>query len=125
MNKRYGWLIALLAVATLVGVGAFSYHAGVAHGIVESGRAIAGPGGAAPGVMWHRPWGFGFGFFPFFPLFFFILLWIFVLRGLFWHGGGWGRGYWYGNGGVPPGLEEWHRRAHAQPGTPPASGTST
>jgi hypothetical protein len=30
--------------------------------------------------MWHRPWGFGFGFFPFF----FILLCFFLLRRAFW-----------------------------------------
>jgi hypothetical protein len=60
-------------------------------------------------AVWPRPWGFGFGFFPFFPLFF-ILFWAFVLRGMFWRGGWRGRGCGYD--GVPPAFDEWHRRAH-------------
>jgi hypothetical protein len=82
-NRTVFWVvIALLLIATLAGVGYYSYSAGVAHGIAESGRAVAG---AAPVVIWPR-WGFGFGFFPFFPIFFFILVWIVLLRGLFWRG---------------------------------------
>lgn len=59
---------------------------------------------AAPGtsvVIWTRPWGFGFGFFPFFPLL--ILFWIVVARGLFW------RGAWRGRG-LP--IRRTGRRAH-------------
>jgi hypothetical protein len=105
-NRTVFWVVfALLLIAALAGVGYYSYSAGVAHGIVESGRA--GAGGAAPVVVVPR-WGFGFPFFPFF----FILLWIFLLRGLFWRGRRWGRGCGYGYGsGVPPQFEEWHRRA--------------
>ena len=123
MNKRFGfWLaISLLAIAMLAVVGYYSYHAGMMHGIAESGKLTSG--GNAPVVVWPR-WGFGFGFFPFFPLFFFILLWVFLLRGLFWRRR-WGAGCGYGSGsGVPPQFEEWHRRAHEQTGAPPAGGTS-
>ena len=115
-NKTVLWVaIVLLAIATMVGVGYYAYNAGVAHTIVESGRAAAG--GAPPVAVWPR-WGFGFGFFPFFPVFFFILVWVVLLRGLLWRGRRWGGGCGYGYGsGVPPQFEEWHRRAHGQAGS--------
>ena len=53
------------------------------YDIWESPEAFEAFGGV-PVVIWPRPWGFGFGFFPFFPLM--ILFWLFVLRGLFWRG---------------------------------------
>lgn len=112
-NRARTLLVVLLAASAAATIGYMAYGAGVAHGLAESGRLAALPGGG-PGTnvpyvyVWHRPWGFGFGFFPFF----FILLWFFLLRGLFWRGRrGWGG--WY-DGGVPPRFEEWHRRAHAQ-----------
>ena len=109
MNRRFGWqiVLGLLAIAML---------AGVAQGLAEGGRAVAAPGGGVPVVAVWRPWGFGFGFFPFFPLLF-ILFWFVIVRGLFWRGA-WGRGCAYG--GVPPAFDEWHRRAHAQEGQPPS-----
>jgi hypothetical protein len=108
-------------VAMLAGVGVYTYNLGVAQGLAESGRISAAPATGVPVVaVWPRPWGFGFGFFPFFP-FLFILFWFFAARGLFWRGA-W-RGRMHGCGGVPPELDEWHRRAHAQPNPPPASGS--
>ena len=92
--------IGVLALATLAGVSTYSYNAGLAQGLSESGRTIA----FAP-----RPWGFGFGFFPIFPLFV-IFFWFVILRGLFWRGP-WGHRRWYYDG-VPPAFDEWHRRAH-------------
>lgn len=112
MNNRS--LLRALSIAVLVIVGAAAigigaYNAGVAQGIAESGRIIAAPPAGTPYVyVWPRPW--GFGFFPFFPLFF-LLLFFFVIRGLLWRGpwrGGWGYR------GVPPAFEEWHRRAHGE-----------
>jgi hypothetical protein len=98
----------VLALAGFVAMGA--YNAGVAQGIAESGRAVGPPVAGTPYVhVWHRPWGSGFGFFPFF----FLLFFFFAIRGLFWHGyrrGPWG--YWHD--GVPPAFEEWHRRVHEQ-----------
>jgi len=118
MGSRFAfrWLTGLLMVAMLAAVGVYTYNLGVSHGIAESGRVIAAPGAGVPVIIWPRPWGFGFGFFPFFP-FLFILFWLLVARRLFW------RGAWrmHGCGGVPPGLDEWHRRAHAQQNPPPAS----
>jgi hypothetical protein len=110
-----------LILARVAAVGANTYTLGVAHGIAESGRAIAAPGTGVPVVaIWPRPWGFGYGFFPFFP-FLFILFFFFVVRGLCWRGA-W-RGRMYGPGGVPPAFDEWHRRAHAQQNAPPAPGS--
>lgn len=109
---RFGFrlVVGILLAAALVGVGAYTYNLGFARGMFESGRIAAAENGAVPVVgLWH-PWGFGFGFFPFFPLFF-ILFWVFVLRGLFWRGGWRGR-YWRRDD-VPPAFDEWHRRAHA------------
>jgi hypothetical protein len=129
MGNRSGFrlVVFVLMVVMLAGVAAYSYNVGVAQGIAESGRLLAAPGSAAPGsalplvAVWPRPWGFGFGFFPFFPLFF-VLFWILVLRGLFWRRAWWGRGY--GHRGVPPMFDEWHRRAHAHPQpAPPAPDT--
>ena len=124
MNNRS--LLRALSIAVLVIVGAAAigigaYNAGVAQGIAESGRVIAAPPAGTPYVyVWPRPW--GFGFFPFFPLFF-LLLFFFVIRGLLWRGpwrGGWGYR------GVPPAFEEWHRRAHGeQPTTTGPHGNTT
>ena len=104
----------ILASAATIAIGA--YNAGVAHGFAESGRMIAAPPGAPPYLYaWPRPW--GFGFFPIFPIFFF-LLFFFVVRGLLWRGR-WHGGWRYHHDGVPPAFEEWHRRAHAaEPSSP-------
>ena len=122
MRSRFAfrWLTGLMMIAALAAVGIYTYNLGVAHGIAESARVIA-PGPGVPVVaVWPRPWGFGFGFFPFFP-FLFILFWFFVVRGLFWRRAWWGRGYGYGCRGVPPGFDQWHRRAHGEQAPPPAS----
>jgi hypothetical protein len=123
MGDRFGFrlLMGAVMIAALATVGFYTYNLGVAHGVAESTRAIAAaPGGAgAPAiVVWPRPWGVGFGFFPFFPLFF-ILFWVFVARGLFWRGARRGRSCRYD--GVPPAFDEWHRRAHAQQTPPPVA----
>jgi len=122
MGNRAGFriLVVVLLLFATVGAGIYGYNVGVAHGIAQSAalaeRGTAAPG-AAPIVFYPRPWGFGFGFFPFAPLFF-ILFWILIARALFWRGPRWGRAYGYGYGcaagGVPPAFDEWHRRAHAQ-----------
>ena len=84
MGDRFWFRLLLGAalVAALAAVGVYTYGLGVAHGIAQSGQLVAAPGSGAPVVIWPRPWGFGFGFFPFFPLM--ILFWIFVARALFW-----------------------------------------
>jgi hypothetical protein len=113
MDRGFGWRVSVAAVmvAAAVAVGMYGYNLGMARGVAESSRVMTTPGAGVPVVaMWPHPWGFGFGFFPVFPLFF-IVFWLFVARGLFWRGG-WRRGGGYH--GVPPAFEEWHRRAHAR-----------
>lgn len=118
------WLAGLAGIALLALAGVYIYDLGVARGLAEGTAATGLAGRDSPFFGWSRPWGFGFGFFPFFP-FLFILFWFAVLRGFFWRGPWYGR-RWYGSGwndgrgGVPPAFEEWHRRAHDQqerPGT--------
>ena len=105
MGGRYAvrWLVTFLMIAMLGGVAFYSYNLGVARGVaqgVAERAVVAAPGAAAaPIVFYPRPWGFGFGFFPFL----FILFGIFALRGLFWRRAWHGRGHGYGcGGGVPP-----------------------
>ena len=105
-------LIGVLVAALLaVVIGVAAYNAGVSHGLAQQ-IAVSAPGAYPYPYPWPRPWGFGFGFF--FPLLFGFLL----LRLLFWGGYGHrrcrrGPGF-YGAGpyDVPPGFDEWHRRAH-------------
>ena len=110
--------IAALVVATAVAIAIGAYNAGVTQGIAQSGALTASAGPPPYAVypyMWYRPW--GFGFFPIFP-FFFVLLFFFAVRGLFWRGG---RNWWARYDRVPPAFEEWHRRAHAERPTPPTT----
>jgi hypothetical protein len=95
MGERFGFrlLLGTALVGALAVVGFYTYELGLAHGIAQSGQLVAAPGSGAPVVVWPRPWGFGFGFFPFFPLI--ILFWIVVARGLFWRGAWRGRGCRY------------------------------
>lgn len=117
--------IAVLVAAAAIAIGVGAYNAGMAQGIAESGRiAAAAPGGTPYVYVWPRPWGFGFGFFPFLLLLFvFFLVRSLFWRGPRWYGPGWGGGWGSGPGAVPPGLEEWHRRAHEQM-NPPAGRTT-
>jgi hypothetical protein len=108
-------LIGLLVVAGIVGIGAYEYRLGVAHGIAASGKLPSGPAGAYPYPYPYPHWGFHpFGFV--FPLLFFFL--IFGLgRRLFWGGRFRGRGW---DGDPPAGFDDWHRQAHermSQPGS--------
>lgn len=109
MNRSRFVVIVVAALLFAAVVGGIAYNVGVANGIEHSGRMVVAPGAGAGHVPypynWYRPWGFGFPFF--FPLFFFILLIAFLVRGVF------GRVHRYGYGCGPEGrLDEWHRRAH-------------
>jgi len=122
MSNTYRWTAIVGALLLAVAVGFTAYHAGVAHGIEQSGKIIVPPSGGAGGPYlypypypyygWH-PWGFGFLFVPLFFAF-----WFFVVRGLFW------RRAWYGGGCGPRGrFDEWHRQAHrrGEGETPPST----
>ena len=114
-------LFGLILIAGLIGIGAFIYNAGVAQGLATGDRIAPPEGQLAPRPYYYapfyRPWGFGlFGLF--FPLLF-VFLFFLVVRGLFFRG--WRRydsWRWHGwrepgQQGVPPMVEEWHRRMHA------------
>jgi hypothetical protein len=105
-NRRYGWAIALLVVLLTVAAAGVAYNIGLSHGVAEASAsaATATPPPYPYEYGWHRPWGFGF---LFFPLFFFG--WVLLARALFWRP--W-RPWYYGGPPSSDQLEDWHRRAH-------------
>ena len=144
-----GFLLALLVVGLLAGVGYTAYNAGVSQGVIDSGKLVVpstdGTAPAAPFVApygFYRPFGFGprfgygFGFLGCLaPLFFFLLIFAlfrFAFRphwGRGWGGPGMGmRGRWDpSQGDIPQGVKDWHRKLHEEedktttpPTAPPA-----
>jgi hypothetical protein len=119
---------ALVMIAAIAGIAFFAFNAGVAKGSPITIQAPAGQSAQAPypyygyGMPFHRPFGMGFGCFgiliPLF-LFFFAMK---AFRFAFWgprfghrmHAHGPWRGHW-GENGVPPMFDEWHKRAHEVP----------
>ena len=99
MNRRFVWLwgLATAAIAAIVGVGA--YYAGAASHVVTT---TAGDGRV------YYPGYWGFGFFPFFGLFWILLIGFLVFRFFAWGR----RGPWYGGG-------YWHQHPHDHGGTTP------
>lgn len=86
MGNGSRWFAVVLAVALAAAVGVFTYNLGLAHGLAQTAPAVVAPGapGAVPPYMFYpRPWGWGFGFFPFFGLIWVFLLFA-VLRRLWW-----------------------------------------
>ena len=92
MNNAQRWAMIAAALLLAAVVGVIAYNAGIAAGVEDGGKVVAG--------HWHPHWGGGFFLFPLF----FIAFWILVIRGLFWRRG------WHACGGER--LDEWHRRAH-------------
>jgi len=150
MNGRaiVSFLVGLLFVGILVGVGVGIYQAGVAQGVVDAGRLPAGAVVPVAGYGYGYGWGFhGFGFLGLlFPILFLFLIFGLVRaafgRGRHWGPGWGGRGYWgkgYGPGfgGPGSGPEAWreererqisdlHRRLHEEEGkSGPGSGDSS
>jgi hypothetical protein len=110
MNHRFKWAALLVMVVVALAVGSVAYNAGVSQGLAMSASASGTAAGAPPSAYYgYRPWGFGWGFGPFW----FLLLWILLIRGVFW-GGGWRHRGWYRHApyDAPPAFEDWHRRAH-------------
>jgi hypothetical protein len=129
-----GFLLGLLVVGILVGLGVGVYQAGIAQGIVDAGRYPAGAGVpvAGYGYGWHG----GPGIFGILFGIFFLFLVFGLLRAAFFRGRGgpgWGhRGYGYGWGpgwsrgdGTADGPDAWraerdrrmadlHRRLHEE-----------
>jgi hypothetical protein len=96
MNRQGWWAIAAALVLAVL-IGGLAYNFGVHQGLAQSGKIVAGPAGPYPYPYygWH-PW--GLGFFPIFPIFFFVFLFL-IFRGMFWRGR-WHR-YGYGCGPAP------------------------
>jgi hypothetical protein len=133
MNGKVGLRIlsALVLVAAIAGIAFFAFQAGVAKGSPVTIEAPAGqtapvapyPYGYGYGMRFYHPFGFGFGCFGILiPLFLFFLA-AKAFRMLFW-GSRWGymgphHGPWrrdWGERGVPPMFDEWHKKAHHGPG---------
>jgi hypothetical protein len=123
--------LVLVLIGAVVGLGAFAYNAGLNQGAAQAAQVAAGEVPAAVYPHYPMPYArpfFGFGFLWCLGPLFLLFLLFFALRGLFWHGprgwgpgrhGPWGHYPMGGNGdwkeGVPPRVEEWHRRMHANP----------
>lgn len=128
MNGKTGLRIvsALVLMAAIAAITFFAFQAGVAKGSPITIESPAGQVAPMPypyhayghGMPFHRPFGFGLlG----------VLLWLFLFfvalkafRFLLW-GPRWGHmgqhGPWrhgWGEHGVPPMFEEWHRRVHGE-----------
>ena len=91
MNRRFAWAWGLGTALIAVIAGGIGYAAG------QASHAVAVTGG--DGRVFY-PGYYGFGFFPFFGLFWILLLGFLFFRLVFWRpwGGGWGRyggGYWH------------------------------
>jgi hypothetical protein len=146
MNGRaiVRFLLGLIAIGLLVGIGVGIYQSGVQQGILDAGRVPAGAAVSYGDGYGYRPGFFGFGFLGFlFPLLFIFLIFG-LLRAAFgggrghrgWGGHGWG-GYGYGPGGSGSDRDSWqaerdrrvaemHQRLHdAAPGAAPGTGGST
>jgi hypothetical protein len=138
MNGNTGLRIvsALVLVAAIGAIAYFAFQAGIAQGSPITIEAPSGESVPAPSPYYgygygpfHRPWGFGFGFFGVLLTIFLIFLAFRAFRFLFWgprwgwghHHGPWGRPW---ENGVPPMFEEWHKRAHGQSSDTGTSSTS-
>lgn len=91
MRGRFLAAWGLLTAAIAAVVGFFAYNAGLSTHVATT---------AGDGRVFYPYYGFGFGFFPLFGLFWIFLIGFFVFRLLFWRPwrGGWGygpRGYWH------------------------------
>ena len=107
-------IIVTLAIAAIVGIGA--YQLGVAQGLATTGTAVA------PALYYHPFFFGGFGFL--FPLLFIFLVFA-LIRGAFggWgrrYGGGWGGGYYQS---PRERLEELHKEMHGE--KPKDTGTTS
>jgi hypothetical protein len=115
----------LVLLAAIGAIAFFAFQAGVAQGSPITIEAPSGESVPAPypyygyryGFGFHSPFAWGFGcLIPIFGVFL-LLLALKSFRFLFWGPRwGWGghhRGHW-GERGVPPMFEEWHKRAHGE-----------
>ncbi len=136
MNGRgfVNFLIGIVVLVLLIGVGVGIYDAGIQQGIAQTANV---PVGAVAPYAYGYGWGFhgGFGIFGFlFPLLFIFLIFGLVRAAFRGGRGGWGGHGWGGYGWGPNGpdrsawqaererqLAEMHNRFHEGGGQDPAS----
>jgi hypothetical protein len=127
MNGKIGLRIvsALVLIAAIAGIAFFAFRAGVSQGSPITIEAPSGESAPVPyphygygyGMRFHHPFGFGLGCFGILiPLFLFFLA-LKAFRFAFWgprwgHHGPWRHGW--GERGVPPMFDEWHKKAHGE-----------
>jgi hypothetical protein len=114
----------LVLLAVIAAIGFFAFQAGVAQGSPITIEAPSGESVPAPyphfgygyGMRYHHPFMWGFGcLIPLFGVFLLVLA-LKSFRMMMWGPRwGWGHrhGHW-GERGVPPMFEEWHKRAHGE-----------
>jgi hypothetical protein len=123
MNGKTGLRIvsALVLLAAIAAIGFFAFQAGVARGSPITIEAPSGERVPAPyphfgygyGMRYHNPFTWGFGcLIPIFAVFLLVLA-LKSFRVMMWGPrGGWGHRHdHWGERGLPPMFEEWHRRA--------------
>jgi hypothetical protein len=114
----------LVFLAVLAGLAFFAFQAGVAQGSPVTIQAQSGESVPVPsyyynyGMGFHHPFGFGFGCFgPIFLVFLLILAlksFRMMMWGPRWGWGGHRHGHAWGERGVPPMFEEWHKTVHGE-----------
>lgn len=115
-----GVFIAILIVVLGGAIAVGAYDAGIAQGAAQV--VVPATGGTAPAVAYYgRPYGWGFGFFPFgflLPIFG-LFLFFGLMRALIGGGRGYGHRGWYSDEhGVPNRFADWHKQAHADTSVP-------
>ena len=116
---------ALVLIAAIAGLGYVAFNAGVAQGSpvtinAPEGQTVPAPYYYGHGMPFHHPFGMGFGCFGILITLFLFGLAMKAFRMMVWgprfghmHGHGPWRHGW-GERGVPPMFEEWHKRAHGE-----------
>jgi hypothetical protein len=132
MNRSifFRFVLALVLLGAIVGLGIFAYQAGVTHGMAVNVQGLQGETSPLPypPMLYGFPfaWG-GYGILSCLVPLFLLSLAFFAVRHLFWprpfgwramRRGMWGMGPNAANcepgRSVPPFFEEWHRRMHGE-----------
>jgi hypothetical protein len=129
MRRGFGLIGLLATIVFVVIVGVIAYNIGWSDGVNTHLPAATNGGAVAPYYYGHFG-GPGFGIFPLFGIFWFLL----ILFGIFWlfriafwgfgarrmYGHGWGYGP---RQSFEERAQEWHRRQHGEQPPPPSAST--
>ena len=111
-------LVLLLILIAAIALAVVAYQVGVSAGVASVGTGASAAATHAWGHGFPGGWGFPWFFVgPIFPILF-ILFCVLLLRAALWGRGPWHDHAWHerGTDGPGPGLDEWHRQAHAGQG---------